>query len=585
MWPLRPPPSNDAARRGGTSKKKTLKKLPIGISDFTKVREEDRYFVDKSLLIKEIIDEEAEIALLPRPRRFGKTLNLSMLKCFFEKRGDKDRKRALFRGLRVEKDPDFDRHFFKYPVIYLTFKDVKALDFENAFEAIRMLLADEFQRHADLLDSDRVSRMDKDRIENIIYMQAAPAACQRALKDLSACLHRHHGEKPLILIDEYDSPIHAAYSGDYYEEIIDFFRSFLSAGLKDNPHIHKGVLTGILRVAKESIFSDMNNLSVYSVLSGKFSDKFGLTEKEVEELLRHHGLEKEEETVKAWYNGYIFKENVIYNPWSIINYVSNISDGPKAYWANTSSNRLIKDLVQNAPYPFKEEMRDLLKDIPVEKRVEENVVFEDLGKDDVAIYSFLVFCGYLNAFDTRHVENEYWGKLLIPNLEVKLIFKNIILQWINESYENHKLTAMLKALTGADVKTFEKILGDFVLETLSYFDTAGKSVEKVYQAFILGLLVNLAPEYEVNSEKESGYGRYDISVIPKDKNATAVVMELKTIDSDETKDQALESALGQIEEKQYAAAVMKSGVKDVLRLAVVFDGKRAWARESSPATV
>ncbi len=559
-----------------------MKKLPIGTSDFKDLIEENFYFADKSLFVKEIIYEDSKVTLLPRPRRFGKTLNLTMLRYFLEKTDEKERIRRLFSGLRIEKEDVFEKHLCRYPVIFLTFKDIKSLDFEHSLKSITYLIAREYRRHSYLLESEELEDFDKEDFYKVLSVEADISLVENSLFDLSNYLCKHHKAKPIILIDEYDTPIHEAYSGKYYEKTIAFFRSFFGAGLKDNPNIYKGVLTGILRVAKESIFSDMNNLGVYSILHPKFSDKFGLTEDEVFSLLEYYDEKDKMKKVRDWYNGYIFGGNTIYNPWSLINYTGNIEVGAKAYWANTSSNLLIKELMIDSYAGVREEIYDLLKDIPLYKRIEENIAFDNLLTNEATLYSFLLFSGYLKAYKCSNSEGERYCKLQIPNREVKLVFKNIIVTWINESFkDNRKLRIMLEALTAGDVKIFAEILNDFVLTTLSYFNTAGKkNVEKVYQAFILGLLVNLSIDYEVTSEKESGYGRYDISIVPKDKNKKAVIMELKKIEEGETSEKALENALFQIEEKKYASSIIAQGITDIVKFGVVFDGKKVWASAS-----
>jgi hypothetical protein len=561
----------------------TMKKLPIGASDFKKLRTENKYFVDKSLFIQDIIEEDSEIVLLPRPRRFGKTLNLTMLRYFLEKTDKPEETKKLFSGLAIEKEDIFEEHICRYPVIYLTFKDIKASNFEHSLKSIKRLIAREYRRHSYLLSSEQLEDFDKEDFQSILSVKADISLFENSLLDLSHYLYKHYKEKPVILIDEYDTPIISAYAEGYYKETINFFKSFLGAGLKDNPNIYKGVMTGILRVAKESIFSDMNNLGVYSFLRSKFSDKFGLTEEEVFSLLHYYKEENKIKNVREWYNGYTFGGNTIYNPWSIINYAANIIDGPIPYWVNTSSNLLIQDILKDSHSGLKEELYNLLKDIPLYKKIEENISFEYLKSDESTIYSFLLFCGYLKAYECSNVEDEKYCKLQIPNREVKLVFKNIIVKWLNEAYKDYdKLRIMLKALIKGDVQVFEEILNDFVITTLSYFNTGGKKeVERVYQAFILGLLVNLSIDYEVTSEKESGYGRYDISIVPKDKSKKAIIMELKRLNSDETADTALKNALAQIKEKKYEAGILAKGISDIEKLGVVFDGKRVWVKKAS----
>ncbi|MBT3487838.1 MAG: AAA family ATPase [Desulfobacula sp.] len=558
-----------------------MKKLPIGRSDFKDLIEEKFFFVDKSLFIKEIIKEVSQITLLPRPRRFGKTLNLSMLRYFFERTDNKKEIKQIFSGLAIEKEEAFAEHLCRYPIIFLTFKEIKSGCFEEDIASVKRLIADEYRRHAYLLESESLNDFEKQDFTNIAAIKADISLFKNSLLYLSAYLHKHHKEKPIILIDEYDTPVIAAYLGNYYEKTINFFRNFLGAGLKDNTNIYKGVLTGILRVAKESIFSDMNNLGVYSLMREEYSDYFGFTEDEVKELASAYSIKHRFNDIKKWYDGYIFGKKTIYNPWSILNFISSKDKEYRPYWANTSSNLLIKDLLVSSSSLIKEELYDLLKDIPVVKRVEENIAFENLKDNQDTLYGFLLFSGYLKAHKCKTVEDEKYCKLQVPNTEVKLIFKDIILQWVNESYrDNDRLHKMLLALVQGEVKVFEEILNDFVLTTLSYFSTGkSKDVEKVYQAFVLGLLVNLALDYEVSSEKESGFGRYDISIIPKDINKKAIIMELKKIDSDETKDTALDSALAQIEEKKYETAIKARGVMDIEKFGVVFDGKRVWVKK------
>ena len=555
-------------------------KLPIGRSDFKELREENRYFVDKSLFIKEIIAEESQVVLLPRPRRFGKTLNLSMLRHFFEKTENKEKIEKLFKGLEIEKLEEFKKHFSRYPVIFLTFKDVHALNFDHSLEKIKRLIGAEFQRHDYLLKSKVLNDFEKQNYTEIMYLKASTSKYEDSLQRLSQYLHRFHKQKPVILIDEYDSPVHTAYTEKYYKEMMTFFRNFLGAGLKDNPDILKGILTGILRITKESIFSEMNNLGVYSIMRFEYSDKFGFTEPEVFDLLKAYNIENKTGNVRKWYNGYIFGKKVIYNPWSILNFVSSVDKEFRPYWANTGSNHIIKKLIKDSPQTVKTELHDLLNNVPITKRLSESIVFDDLTENETTVYSYLLFSGYLKAFDKKHIGDEDYYKLLIPNTEVRQIFKDVIINWIDESYESYNLQIMLKALIENDPETFEEILSDFILNTISFFDLHKKRVERVYQAFVLGLLVNLSATHEVYSNKESGFGRYDISIIPKDKTKHAIIMELKTIKSSESKKTALEKALKQIEEKKYETDIKKRGIKDIKKLAVVFDGKKAWVKTS-----
>ncbi len=397
--------------------------------------------------------------------------------------------------------------------------------------------------------------------------------------NLSEYLFKYHNQKIVILIDEYDTPIHAAYENGYYDDMTGFFRNFLSSGLKDNKYLFKGVLTGILRVARESIFSSLNNIGVYSSLRAEFSDSFGFLEKEVKKILEDFELTEKFEDIKKWYDGYYAADKTVYNPWSILSFAASKDKELRPYWVNTGGIGILKELIHKAPQNVKDELYDLLKDIPVTKRVNENIVFDELHKDDSAVFGFLYFSGYLKAFNFHKKEdNKEYCEFSIPNLEVKIIFEDMINLWCFDKFENKKLGMMLKALTDGDGELFETIFGDFAVETLSYFDAAGKDIEKVYQAFLLGLLVNLSPYYEVNSNKEAGYGRYDISVIPRDISKKAIIMELKSIGRNETKEEALDKAIKQINEKKYEKEALKKGIKDIVRMGVVFENKRIFIK-------
>ena len=554
-----------------------MQRIALGISDFKDLRDNKAYFVDKSFFIKEVIDENFQTILLPRPRRFGKTLNLSMLKYFFEK--EKQNKSYLFDNLTIAKEPEFKEHFNRYPVIFLSFKDVNENNFDDAFYKIKELIIGIFEQHKYLLNSIE-NPNEKNNFRKILENRADKAVFSNVLFYLSKWLYKYTGEKVVILIDEYDTPIQSAFFRGYYDEMINFFRNFLSAGLKDNTYLFKAVLTGILRVARESIFSGLNNIGTYTILDKKFERSFGFTEDETFKMLEAYDIGEFKEGVKKWYDGYVFGgSTTIYNPWSILNFVYSPNREFEPFWVNTSSNEIIRDLVINSSISIKKEFEYLLEDTPVTKQIDSAIVFRDIEKNEKTLYSFLLFCGYLKAFDCKREERKSFCSLLIPNEEVKTIFEEVIINWFNQSFVNDKLQVMLQALLEGDLELFEEILSEFVLETLSYFDTSGKNVEAVYQAFVLGLLVSLpASSYEVNSNKESGYGRYDISIIPKDLTKKAIIMEFKTIRIKENKDTALDSAIKQLVEKKYETEILKRGIKDILRFGVVFDGKQVWIK-------
>ena len=558
-----------------------MRQLPKGHSDFKEIRQEGLYYIDKSLFIEEVIADKTKIILLPRPRRFGKTINLSLLKYFFQQQS-KIESRTLFEGLKIKESPYFETHQGCYPVIDLSFKGIKALTFTNSLADIKRLLQVTCQQHAYLRTSDRLSSIQQSDFEQLYLGKASLSLWRNALKDISSYLTIHHQQQVVILIDEYDTPIQAAWLNDYYEEMIDFMRAFLGEGLKGNVNLYKSVITGIMRVSKESIFSGLNNVGVYSLVSKNYADKFGFTEAEVEQLVKDFALEEQQAILRNWYNGYKVGIYTIYNPWSIVNYINDREDFPRPYWINTSDNGLIRQLIFESNLNVHEEIEDLIRGKSIQKRIDENIVFRDLESDEVSLFSFLYFAGYLKHEKLYLVNNKLHGDLQIPNEEVKIFYEDVIQSWIKRSpAKNNAVQQLLKALLNREVQLFERLFSNFVRDTLSYFDTAKNTVEAVYQAFLLGILVNLSPDYEIESNRESGYGRYDIALIPKDKARLGIIMELKIVDDfyEETKDIALTAALAQIEEKAYEAGLRKRGITDILILAVTFDGKRVWVRE------
>ena len=558
------------------------KRIGIGISDFKELREEGYFFVDKSLFIQDVIETGAKIILLPRPRRFGKTLNLSMLWHFFDlRKEDIERKngRALFSGLAIEDKPVFSRHFARYPVIFLTFKDIKERCFDDALFKIKDTIAQEFKRHSAYLAH---LGEEHEYLHSILNKTAHPVDFSLSLQKLSMFLHTVSNSPPVILIDEYDTPIHAAWQYGYYDEMVSFMRGLLSGGLKDNPHCFKAVLTGILRVAKESIFSDLNNLDVFTILDPRFSDKFGLTREEVKAALDEYGLSHRMEEVDKWYNGYKFGEHIIFNPWSILNFIDKNPQYPEPYWANTSSNALIKELIIDGGLEVREKVKGLIAGKDIVSVIDKNIVFPDLKKREHHIFSLFFFSGYLKCDKVHWDDGALQCTLVPPNLEVRYIFKSLVSNWLEDAFETSKLTTMLRSLVDGDIETFERLLNEFVITTLSFFDAKGKNPEAVYQAFVLGMLLNLGQEYEISSNRELGYGRYDILVIPKsDRSRPAVLLEMKSIAGFYKEDphKAMQEAVEQNGKRSYARELEARGFKDVIKIAVVSDGKRVWVRE------
>ncbi len=559
-----------------------MQKLPVGLSDFKTVIEDNYYYADKSLLIKEVIDQGAQAMLVPRPRRFGKTLNLSMLRCFFEK-VERDTSH-LFRHLKIwQAGEEYIGKQGKYPVIFLTFKDVKETNWKSALEKMRRLIQEEFLRHEYLRNGQRLRAEERDYIVNIAKLKADQSAYEDSLKQLSNYLARHHDQKVILLIDEYDTPIQAGYVNGYYAEVVGFMRNFLSGGLKDNANLEKGVLTGIMRVAKESIFSGLNNLGVFTLLRPEFSSAFGLTEDEVEQALQDFNLAGHYENVRHWYNGYVFGNHIVYNPWSIVSYLNSADKKFRPYWLNTADNAIVEQLLTRGGKELRAELESLIRGESIEKPVEENIVFAEIEKREELLWSFLLFGGYLKSVATRADAFDptiTLAQLCLPNMEVRGIFTRLIRRWFNDRIEPEKVQMMLRALVKGEIKEFERFLRELVINVFSYHDFGGES-EKVYQAFIIGLLVWLSGDYEVKSDQESGWGRYDVMLIPKDLRVAGIIIEFKKVNAKrgETKDRAIDQAFQQIAEKNYKSVLAARGIRQIRQLAIVFKGKQVWVKE------
>lgn len=553
------------------------KKLPIGISDYKELISEGYYYVDKTDFIRQIIENGSKITLLPRPRRFGKTLNLSTLRYFFEKT-EGNVYRPLFNGKSIEQWKDFDKYQGKYPVILITLKDCKADTFEQFLSMLGQELQNEFLRHKYLLEDPRTEPAYIPAFKAIVEQQATEVQIQNSLAMLSTMLTTYWGTPPLVLLDEYDSPIHVAFDKGYYDKMIGFMRNFMSAVFKDNTDIFRGVITGILRVSKESIFSGLNNIAVFTLLDRPICSAFGFTQEETDRFLDDYSQGEHKEDVKTWYDGYLFGDEVMYNPWSVLNYI--MYNGVLApYWVNTGSDVLLRHLLADGPSQIRDGVEALIQGYPVRSVINDKLAFPDLLAETVNIWSFMLFSGYLKASDpvlTSEDLLEY--TLQVPNREVRTVFFTIIRSWINKGpVKNDRLERMLQALRIGDIEYFEELLNDFLINSLSYYDTSGRDPEKVYQAFMLGLLAGMS-DYEVSSNREAGFGRYDIMLRPKNGQGQAIIMELKRLRPKETVEQALASALQQIENKQYAATLCAAGFADILKMAITFDGKRVWIK-------
>ncbi len=554
-----------------------MKRLPIGISNFKRVITDNNYFVDKSLIIQELINSNAQITLLPRPRRFGKTLNLSMLRYFFENR---EKSEELFKDLAIYQTEEFKEHLNRYPVIFLSFKDIKSSSFEASYSKLYSLIQEEFMRHFEEIDIDSLNFLNRLNYMNILEGKATQQNIENSLILLSKLLSERYNQPVVILIDEYDTPIHASYLHGYYNEFIEFIRNLLSGAFKDNEFLYRGVITGILRVSRESIFSGLNNIATYSIVDYEYSNKFGFTINETKQILTDFGLADKYDEVSDSYNGYEIGEETIFNPWSIINFIADKRHRLLPYWANTSSNELLKHLINISSLNFKKSLEAWLNGESIRTEIDSNIVFSEIEKNDKNIYSLLFFSGYLKCINKELINKTYHCDLTIPNKEVHYIFRNIISSWLNDSFRDDRLNLLLQALINGDIEVFEELFSEFVLETLSFYDVNQKNEEAVYHAFLLGILINLT-DYEVISNREAGLGRVDIILLNKeDKNRLAIIMELKRINKfrEKTKEMALKNALKQIENKRYELEVKKRGYSNILKMGVVFDGKRVWVK-------
>jgi hypothetical protein len=561
------------------------KKIPIGISNFRELIKENYYFVDKSLLIKEFMDNGAKIILTPRPRRFGKTLNMSMLKYFFdinikEKKnilnGELEYSRNLFEGLKIERETEFMKLQGEFPVINISFNSAKFNNFDDTMSRIKSLMSDIYLEHKYLLESSALEEIEKEEFKKVINKKADSELVATALGNLAKYLYKHFNKEVMVFIDEYDVPIQEGYIRGFYEEIISFERVMFTDLLKDNDYVKKALVTGILRVAKESIFSGLNNLEVDTMLNTKFSDRFGFTQDEVDGFLSYYNLDDKNASVKEWYNGYIFGEHIIYNPWSVLNYANNSEDGFMPYWINSSANDLIKRLLLKGDSKIKIELEELIAGKTITKAIDENIVMGEVEDSNENIWSFLLLSGYLKVNKKETIDGMRQCELQIPNRECLMFYKNIVKKWFWESMTSERYEELLRTLTTGDIKSFGALFKEFVINNVSYFDVSGKEPEKVYHAFVLGMLVSLADTYEVKSNKESGYGRYDVMIIPRDISRKGIIIEFKKINEflEDTIEEATKEALEQIEDKKYEAELLNRGIKNIIKLAIVFKNKR-----------
>lgn len=557
--------------------KAEVKSLPIGISDYVRAQEE-YYYVDKTLLIKEFLDKKPLVSLFTRPRRFGKTLNMDMLRVFFEI-SDKNTSKYFADKNIWQCGEEYRSHQGKYPVIFLTFKDVKFDTWDATIDKIRGLLQEEYGRHQELLNSDKLSQYEKEYFTKIISATANEVELTSSLERLSKMLASHYDKAPVIIIDEYDTPIQEGYSKDFYDEIIGFMRNFFSGAFKDNKNLSYGFLTGILRIAQESIFSGLNNLTVNSVMDEEYDSFFGFTESEVKAMLSYYGVSDKEEELKDWYDGYLFGSEEIYNPWSVINYISK-GCIPQAYWVNTGKNEILDDVLRVATDDITERLYDLLQGERVVARIDQNVVYRSLAEDPANIYSLLLVAGYLKTPKKElQADGSYLCEVSIPNREIATVYKSEILSHFLQTGAITRTTAnkIAESLYANDYKKLQSAIGEYMDKSIGFFDGGA---EGFYHGLMLGLIALMDNQYKIKSNRESGDGRFDVSLIPREKRYPGIILELKWKEklSDVELEKWSNEALKQIGELRYDSEMKEDGITEILKFGIAFSGKKVCVR-------
>ena len=561
------------------------KKISIGVEDFKEIIEKDGYFVDKTLMIKKLIESQAKVTLFTRPRRFGKTLNQFMIRRFFEdertEKGEKVDNGYLFDGLKIaECGEEILKHQQQYPVIFLTLKSAKQPTYEMAYACLVDEICKEFERHSYVLQGE-LSQRNREIFERISLGKGSDDEYATAFAFLSECLFKYHKKKAIILIDEYDVPLENAYFRGFYDEMIDFIRSLFESALKTNPYLEKSVITGCLRISKESIFTGLNNLKVDSVLRTEYGDSFGFTESEVEEMLAYYNLQEELPEVKRWYDGYLFNDIEIYNPWSIINYVYDrdrkITQFALPYWSNTSSNSIIREMVGEADADAKRDLETLINGGIIEKPVHEDITYGDIHQTQDNLWNFLFFTGYLKKMSERKDESgeSLYLSMAIPNTEIKTIYKNSISYWFEQRMKETDRGPLVHALETGDCEAAENFISEQLFHTISYYDYA----ENFYHGFMAGLLVNIGG-YLVRSNRESGNGRPDIVMTESKFRGRAMILELKISDTIKDMEKKCEEALTQIEEQQYESQLEEDCFQPILKYAICFFKKRCMVKKA-----
>ena len=541
--------------------------LPVGVENFEEIIDKGYYYVDKTLLIRDLIDLRGKVNLFTRPRRFGKTLNMSMLRYFFEK-AEEDR-RYLFQGTKImDAGEKYRSEMGKYPVISLSLKSMKQGSYEEAFHCLKEEIADEFKKHLELLGKLETED-DRKKYDQLANRRAPGEEYLNSLQFLSQCLYSCYGSKAVILIDEYDVPLENAYFRGFYDRMVDLIRSLFESALKTNDALEFAVVTGCLRISKESIFTGLNNLNVISITDKTYAEHFGFTQEEVDRMLERYGLMEKREDVKRWYDGYQFGDTEVYNPWSVINYVnSSYRDKDvlfKPYWSNTSSNSIVRTLVEKADISAKQEIEALIDGGTITKPIHEDITYDEMDSTQENLWNFLFFTGYLKKISEYQNGEDIYVEMAIPNSEVRYIYKNAVRRWFEEKTDKKDLSPLYESILNGDREKMAEILSENLMETISFYDYQ----ESYYHGFLAGMLKNIG-NYIVLSNRESGNGRPDLLLKYPSVRGKAVILEIKVAKTYRELEQKCDEALEQIEAQRYEEPLRQEGYSDILKYGVAF---------------
>lgn len=550
--------------------------LPVGIENFKEMIEKGYYYIDKTLLIQDLMDLKGKVTLFTRPRRFGKTLNMSMLRYFFE-RSDEDR-RTLFEGTKImEAGEIYKKEMGRYPVISLSFKSMKQASYEDAFYCIKEEIAREYKRHSNIAEQ-LDSKQEQKKYQRFMDRNAEPEEYLTALQFLSECLCSCYEKRTVILIDEYDVPLENSYFCGFYNEMVSFIRSLFESALKTNDTLEFAVITGCLRISKESIFTGLNNLNIISILDRSYAEHFGFTQSEVDQMLSHYGLEQKRETVKIWYDGYQFGDTEVYNPWSVINYINscykNRNEFCRPYWSNTSSNSIVRTLVEKADLSVRQEIEALIAGNTIEKPVHEDITYDDMDSTQDNLWNFLLFTGYLKKVKERQNGETIYMEMAIPNTEVLYIYKNTVLRWFEDQIKAKELLPFYDSILNGECEKIAEILSENLMETISFYDYQ----ESYYHGFLAGMLKNMG-NYIVLSNRESGNGRPDILIKHPSVKGKAVIIEIKTAKTYQQLEEKCREALRQIEDHKYEEILKQEGYQDILKYGIAFYKKECMVNQ------